>query len=444
MTTKLKTLKGVNINFNLRQQKPANKQTSIHCILRYNKQRVIIYDIEKTEPRNWNNKSQLVRGNQRARNGQNINDFLKDRKLAFDKIFADYVKAHNKYPDPAYLKEQCLKVVNNELTEDSKAVTDLIEFIESFIAETKTGVRLNPSTGKPMTPETIRIYANVLDSIKDFKSAKRFNTSLDNITLDFYGEYTDYLKFEKKFATNSIAKYIKNIKTFMHDARDRGFTANDQFKSKRFKVITEETDTIYLNTEELESMYALDLSDKPRLERVRDLFLVGCWSGLRFSDYKDISAKDIDGDFMTIKALKTQKEVVIPIHSTIKSIMTRYQGKTNNSLPPTISNVKMNEYLKEVAEEAKLNEIIQLKYTKAGKTVVKNSPKFKLITTHTARRSFATNMYLMGVPSITIMAITGHRTEKSFMRYIRVTPAEHANKLKELWNSKPASMKLLG
>ena len=279
----------------------------------------------------------------------------------------------------------------------------------------------------------MRIYNNVVKAIEDFKLAKRFNTGLDNINLDFYSEFTDYLKFEKRFATNSIAKYIKTIKTFMNDARDRGFTNNSQFKSKRFKVITEETDTVYLNAAELNRIDQLDLKDNPRLERVRDLFLVGCWSGLRFSDYKDISPRNISGDFMTIKAVKTQKEVVIPIHETIRAIMGKYKDLTENSLPPTISNVKMNEYLKEVAKEAELNEIIEVRFTKAGQTVIKNVPKHALITTHTARRSFATNMYLLGIPTITIMAITGHKTEKAFMRYIRVTPDEHAQNMLAIW-----------
>lgn len=434
VSEKLRTLKGVKVNFNLRQKTPANKATSIHCILRYNKQRVIIYDIDKVEPRNWNSKSQAVRGMQLSADGKrNINDFLKDHKAAFEKVFAEYIQTHKKYPDATDLKDICLKIVNNEVIKENVPVTDLIEFGKQFISDTASGTRLNPSTGKPMGASTIAIYNNVVSSIQAFKELKKCNTSLDNINLDFYVEYTDYLKFEKKFTTNTVAKYIKTIKTFMHEAKDRGFTANEQFKSKRFKVVTEDTDTVYLSAIELEKMHKLDLSNNPRLDRVRDLFLVGAWSGLRFSDYKDISPKNISGDFMTIKAVKTQKEIVIPIHDTIKSIIEKYQDKTNNSLPPTISNVKMNEYIKEVAKEAELNEVIEVKITKAGRTLIKNVAKHTLITTHTARRSFATNMYLMGVPTITIMAVTGHKTEKAFMRYIRVTPDEHAQNMLAIW-----------
>jgi integrase len=94
----------------------------------------------------------------------------------------------------------------------------------------------------------------------------------------------------------------------------------------------------------------------------------------------------------------------------------------------------MNKYLKELAREAGLDELQQIRVFKGGNVIIENIPTYDMISTHTARRSFATNMYLMGVPSINIMAITGHRTEKAFLKYIKVTPKEHAVKLREIWN----------
>jgi integrase len=189
-----------------------------------------------------------------------------------------------------------------------------------------------------------------------------------------------------------------------------------------------------LSKQELQALNELDLTDNPRLDKVRDLFLVGCWTGLRFSDFSNIQAKNIKGGFITIKTQKTGKEVVIPIHEVVLNILDKYKDKTENSLPPSISNQKMNEYLKEIAEKAEFKETVSKTFTKAGKTVTINKSKFDLVSCHTARRSFATNMYLDSVPSITIMAITGHTTESSFMKYIRITPQEHAEQLQTLWN----------
>ena len=100
----------------------------------------------------------------------------------------------------------------------------------------------------------------------------------------------------------------------------------------------------------------------------------------------------------------------------------------------------MNEYLKEIGELAGIDETITLEFTKGGQKVLKNVPKHSLLSSHTARRSFSTNMYLDNFPSISIMAITGHTTESSFIKYIRVTPKEHAEKLRELWQRQTLSL----
>ena len=106
-------------------------------------------------------------------------------------------------------------------------------------------------------------------------------------------------------------------------------------------------------------------------------------------------------------------------------------------MPPAISNQKTNEYLKEIGEQIKsLKVVVSKTLTKGGLKVTTNYKKWELLTTHSGRRSFATNEYLNGTPSITIMAITGHKTEKAFLRYIKLTPNEHAKLLKLHWEKR--------
>ncbi|MDP3683258.1 MAG: tyrosine-type recombinase/integrase, partial [Ignavibacteria bacterium] len=307
---------------------------------------------------------------------------------------------------------------------------------DQFISESESGARLNHINGKPMSSGTLTVYRTVRNGVEEFRKEKGYDLKFDNLQLQFYDDFVQYLKFTKNFSTNTLGKYIKTVKTVMREANEKGLTDNIQYRSKRFKVLTEATDKIYLNEAELQKMIDLDLSDNFRLERVRDLFILGCWTGLRYIDFIDISPKSIRGDFLKVKQIKTDSEVVIPIHDHVRNILNRYQNLTNNSLPPAISNAKMNLYVKEVAELAGLDEIVETKVTKAGKTVSKIATKHQIVATHTARRSFATNMYQMGVPTITIMAITGHKTETSFMRYIKVTPEEHAKRMMEIWKTK--------
>jgi len=222
----------------------------------------------------------------------------------------------------------------------------------------------------------------------------------------------------------------------MSEATERGINTNLAFRSKRFQVVSENTPSIYLSEVELEELYKLDLSSNPRIERVRDLFLIGCWTGLRFSDFSNITQENIQDDQIEITTKKTVEPVIIPFHPVVKGIMSKYRGKYPNSLPPAISNVKMNEYLKELGSMTEgLQITASTMITKAGIQKTTQHKKYELLTTHTARRSFATNLYLSGFPSISIMAITGHRTEKAFMRYIKITPDNNAKNLRLHWQN---------
>lgn len=211
----------------------------------------------------------------------------------------------------------------------------------------------------------------------------------------------------------------------MNEATERGLNTNLDFKKRKFKKVTENADKVYLTINELKRMFELDLSEDTRLERTRDLFIVGCFTGLRFSDFIQLKKENIiDGNKIKIRTQKTGETVVIPLHPYVKTVFETYDGE----LPKPISNQKMNDYLKEVAKKAKIKERVEIGITKAGVLQKKLYKKHRLITTHVARRSFASNLYLADVPSITIMKTTGHQTEKSFLRYIRITQEENANK----------------
>ncbi len=276
----------------------------------------------------------------------------------------------------------------------------------------------------------------------DFSGKRKLE--FDDITLDFYNEFKEYLIDTKNFSMNTVGKYIKTIKVFMNEATERGLNKKMDFKSKKFKVDNEESETIYLTESELKKMYDLDLSENTRLERVRDLFIVGCYTGLRFSDFSQIAPENIkNGDFH-IRTQKTDEPVIIPIHDMVSEIMEKYKDLNDNSLPPSLSNQKMNEYLKEIGKMAGLLERIKITRNKGAQRVTEIYYKYELLTTHTARRSFATNLYLREYPTIGIMQITGHRTERAFMKYIKVTQQQNAAKLRAFWNGKKQNLKKVG
>ena len=214
---------------------------------------------------------------------------------------------------------------------------------------------------------------------------------------------------------------------FLNEATERGLNTNLEFRKRKFKTLREESDTVYLNVEELEKIEKLDLSASPRLEKVKDLFLIGCFTGLRFSDFTQIKSENIidNNTIIQFTTQKTNQRVTIPLHKTVRKILKKYK----NQLPKAYTNQTMNSYLREVVSLAEIKELVETSIKKVVRSKKTVSEKYKLVSTHTARRSFATNLYLAEVPSISIMKITGHKTEKSFLQYIRVSQKENADKL---------------
>ena len=311
----------------------------------------------------------------------------------------------------------------------------LFNFIQDFLNNAPH--RINLKTNKPVSYKMIREYHATFGYLKEYARSIGKEIDFNDIDLEFYEDFKAFLE-HKNLALNTVGKKITVLKIFLNEATARGINTNLTFQSTRFKALTEQSDNIYLSVQEIEKIYKLDLSDKPRLDRVRDLFLVGCWTGLRFSDWHKVSPENIENGFITLNQQKTGQSVVIPIHPTVKAILDKYDG----NLPKPITNQKFNAYLKQVAKLADFKEAITKQMTRAGKLQTEIKTKWQLVTTHTARRSFATNMYKAGIPSITIMAITGHRTETAFLKYIKVTPQEHAERMRDIWLSSGSHLKV--
>ncbi|WP_317171507.1 site-specific integrase [Spirosoma profusum] len=151
--------------------------------------------------------------------------------------------------------------------------------------------------------------------------------------------------------------------------------------------------------------------------------MIGCYTGLRFSDFSELHPENIthNGQILTHKTQKTAERVSMPVNRNVLAILRKYEG-----IPPrTISNQKMNDYLKEICKRAGFTERVEVARTKGGMRQTRVLEKWELVTTHTARRSFATNAFLAGVPPVSIMKITGHKSESVFLKYIKVSSEQN-------------------
>jgi integrase len=327
-------------------------------------------------------------------------------------------------------KQWLIDTIDKKLNPESYKSREhnLFSFIQEFIDKAPTRIT---KTGRPVCYKQIREYNRTFYYLKKFAVAEQRKIDFKDVDLNFYYDFVEYLQ-SLKLAQNTIGKKIQTLKIFLNSASDRNLNVNRQFKSHRFMAISEESESIYLNETELEKIYNLDLSENERLDRVRDLFLIGCWTGLRFSDWNKVTPENIKDGFLELKQQKTGGAVVIPLHSVVTQIIKKHNGE----LPELISSQKTNDYLKEVAQKAGIKETVHKSITRGGIKVSKAYKKYELVTTHTGRRSFSTNLYRAGLDTLTIMQITGHKTEQAFLKYIKVTPREHAEKLRTFWQDR--------
>jgi integrase len=374
-------------------------------------------------PAHWNKDKMRVRNIVEALGKEAINNRLNELQTVTE-VFIIEQKAKGKHITKALLKRFLDDYTHNQLEKSDKT---LHGFIENYLARNAT--RTNPNTGKLISYKVRCEHQRTYELLCQFEDTVNKGVQLDyeDITLDFYADFTAFLQ-GLQLSVNTIGHKIQTFKVWLNEATEKGFNTNQQYKSHRFKAIAEETENIYLTEKELELLYNTALPTE-KLTRVRDLFLIGAFTGLRFSDFTSITADNIRFGMLSIEQQKTGKKVSVPLHPIVLAIWKKY----GEQLPQVISNQKFNEYIKEVCKLAGIDTPEQKSITKGGMRMKRTYKKYELVSSHTARRSFATNLYLSGFPTLSIMQITGHRTESAFMKYIKVTANQHATLLRKHW-----------
>lgn len=342
-----------------------------------------------------------------------LNQLISAFRVEIQRAVRSLQQSHNL---SAHSIKQEIERIKSELTAPDNSSDDetyLIQYGERHIARSSATKKRS----------TIIQYQNCLNHLRAYEKQQRKRITFDEVNHQFYDSLLDFCYSQLNFSANSVGKLIKNIKLLMGLATEEGLHSNLFFKSRSFKKPQETADTIYLSTEELKKISNTVLPKY--LENVRDLFLLGCYTGLRFSDYNKLT-KDrfIENDTMLrVRTEKTDETVVIPLHPEAKRIIEKHHAQGGFRL---ITNQNFNKFIKDVCSIAGINKTTTLTRTVAGKKIRIVKPKNELVSSHTARRSFATNAYLAGVPSLAIMSITGHKSELCFLKYIKVTKEEQA------------------
>lgn len=327
-------------------------------------------------------------------------NFFQDK---YDELFPKGV--HLSKDDTAGKSKEILeayKIFTGKKKVTSTVPISLISFIAIFQDRYKN--KFNPAH--------LNHYNGLKNHLEDFQTKKSFRIDFDTIGKDFYLKFTDYLKKEG-LKPNTIGAHIKRVKRLMNEALEDNLTTNQDHHKRDFKVIKVDVDTVYLTENEVMALYEMEI-EVPSKRKIRDIFVLNCFTGLRHSDWDKVSFDNLHENKLYINTQKTNEPVIIPVKPLVLEILDRY----HQIQVPTLQ--KTNEAIRWIGEKA---------YEK--KLGSGNIKKWLEIRTHTVRRSFATNAYLAGIPMRDIMQITGHRTTESFLKYIRVTKLETAEKLKD-------------
>ncbi|WP_445748852.1 site-specific integrase [Polaribacter sp.] len=396
------------INFIIRN-KDSSKPTPISIKVLWTNRNELVYSTGiKVLPEHWDSKNQKIRNKLEVADVKDkINNKLSKIKSFTENTFTE-LRFNNKLSRETLKFE--LDTYFNKVSE-SKKVDSFFDYVENVLIE---------KSKKRVAKVTWQSYLRTLELLKLFQKEEKYKIDFETINMDFYFDFLEYLEDTIEMSPNTIGKQIKNIKMFMNTANEEGVSSCIGHKHKYFKVLREDSFQVYLNEHELKQIQEADYEFDSVNDRVRDLFLIGAYTGQRISDWNKLNENNIY-DFNGIKCFKitqtkTKSEVIIPLHPIVKNIF----NKRNFTAPKFVSKQKINDRIKNIAKKAKIKEKIKSK---------NGVEKHTLISSHTARRSYCSNAYKAGMDSIAIMKLSGHKTEQSFMKYIRIEKEEFASRI---------------
>lgn len=371
----------------------------------------------------WDNGKQRVKNgcsNKLKQSASDINTDLLKYYTIIQNIFKIF-ETQNIFPTAEQIKKEFntnKKSITDENDQINTVIVDFMNVFDEFIKE--CGRQNN------WTEATYEKFDTTKSHLKVFNPT---------ITFDYFdefglNEYVIFLRETKKMRNSTIGKQLGFLKWFLRWADKKGYNKVKAYSFFKPKLKSTPKKVIFLNWEELTKLRDYKIPEtKQYLERIRDVFLVTCYSGLRYSDVYNLRKSDIKAEHIEITTIKTADSLVIELNDHSKAILDKYKDipfKDQKALP-VISNQKMNDYLKELAELAEINEPVRETYYRGNERIDDVTPKYALLGTHAGRRTFICNALSLGIPAQVIMKWTGHSDYKSMKPYIDVADNIKAN-----------------
>lgn len=372
----------------------------------------------------WDLDKQKVKNgctNKLKQSASEINTDLLRQYTEIQNVFKEY-EVQDILPTVKQIKDAFNARMRKQSAEVKEAGTEdpTISFWEAFglfVKECRLQNNWAESTSKK--------FATVKNHLNEFNAALSFDT----FTEEGMKDYVDFLR-KKDMRNSSVSKQIAFLKWFLRWCTKKGYCHNTAYEDFNPKLKSAPKKVIFLTNDELNKLKTVEIPhNKQYLERVRDVFLFCCFSGLRYSDVYNLKRSDVKPDHIEITTVKTADSLIIELNNHSKAILEKYKDIhfEDHKALPVISNQKMNVYLKELGELAEINDPVRETFYKGSKRIDIVTPKYALLGTHAGRRTFICNALALGIPAQVVMKWTGHSDYKAMKPYIDIADNIKAN-----------------
>lgn len=421
-----------NIQFSLKTRSYKGKQVCENLQIRmrvsFNSERLDILTGYSIDADKWDTGTQRVKKgfyNKKKERYSDINSYLNKAAYEMNEAFKEF-EIEDRLPTKAELEDLFNKRMNRSGPSSRPKV-------KSKFWDAMREFKATESVKQSWQYSTLQKFEALEKHIRTYKPQPRFEDFDDKGITQFIVT----LREQENLSNETVLKQLGYLKWFLKWAAANKYHSVMDFKDYRPHLTTTKKKVIFLTVEEIRQLIATEIPpEKKYLERVRDVFVFCCFTGLRHSDVYNLKRSDIKSDSIEITTKKTADSLVIDLNDVSKQILEKYKGFgfPDNKALPVISNQKMNEYLKELCKMAGLNEEIRETVYRGSERIDTVYPKYELIGTHAGRRSFICNCLAQGIPVNVVMKWTGHSDYKVMKPYIDVADSIKAKEMSKLNN----------
>jgi len=388
------------INFYLKDKKTVGK-TPILLSFSYNGNRLKYSTGISIHSKSWSNKSGKIHSGVSGSVGMNA--ILKKMEYELSEIYHRIIHDDDEIPPPDFFKEYLNKKFKNTSQTDNKGFYD---YFDEFIEE------------KRKAGADIKKYNSLINHLKNIEKKLKIKLSYKTFSRKFYQTFIDFFVEIEQTNQTIKDKHLKALKTFLNWSVFNEYTSINNFSGIKFPYQISVSFEIALTEQEVKRLHDLDLSKNIRLQNVRDIFLLECYTGVRFSDLKKITKDNIKSDELHIFTEKTRENnVVIPLRPEALEIINKYHSKGLEL--PIKTNQKTNEYIKEIGKIAGMDDTVSWVVLSGRNKTVYKEKRYDKLKTHTGRRTFITTNIERGLTPLQIMSITTHKTYSEFQKYYK-------------------------